>query len=204
MSLSGSVNNSDVTNDMGEAQEHSSCLWVSEFADDGQDDIVPREHEEQNLCVIKIPKKRKSTAKGNGIAGIVRRKKGKNGGDIGSKQMTLSATSNFSNCSKTHSCSTHNVEESNPYNISGQCHEGTMKEMSSIDIVEEYISQYSSFTSDEDSNNNSSHQNSDIGKSNHCQSQKISHLVINLILCIVFNLSIRCDHFHRTFHRIMR
>jgi hypothetical protein len=75
----------------------------------------------------------------------------------------------------------HNVEESYPYNISGQFLEGTVKEMSSLDMVEEYISQHSSFTNDKDRNYDSSHQHSDIGKSIHCQREKISHQVIELI-----------------------
>jgi hypothetical protein len=60
-SLTNSVHNSDVTKDNGEAQEQSSCLWVSEFAgsSSSEDDITS--HSEVNNLEDSFPRKRKST-----------------------------------------------------------------------------------------------------------------------------------------------
>jgi hypothetical protein len=44
-SLTNSVHNSDVTNNNVDAQEQSSCHWVSEFAGSSNEDNVSREYE---------------------------------------------------------------------------------------------------------------------------------------------------------------
>jgi hypothetical protein len=136
-SLSDSVNNSEITNDTGEAQEQSSCLWVSELADDGQEDTVPGESNDNDPVINKTHKKRKSTAKGHGLT--VRKKKGKKSGSTNPKQATQISTTNVGNCNMSNSGLSDNGHELNSLQRKERCIQITWKDISSIDMVEEYI-----------------------------------------------------------------
>lgn len=149
-SLSDSVNNSEITNDTGEAQEQSSCLWVSEVADDGQEDTVPGESNDNDPVINKTHKKRKSSAKGHGLT--VRKKKGKKSGSTNPKQATQISTTNVGNCNMSNSGLSDNGHQLNSLQRKERCVQVTWKEISSIDMVEEYIYRYSSTTNNRDNN----------------------------------------------------
>jgi hypothetical protein len=117
-SLSESVNNSDVTDDTGVAQEHSSCHCESEYyADDIQGDIVPTESNECNPGNNDPKKKRKSFSKANGIVGK-KKKKDRNSSNI---QMEEGGNSSRTKINEQRG------------------HKGTLNEIS---LIEEYISRY--------------------------------------------------------------